>query len=196
MGLVALLSVDASVISGTNVTFGVEPFPPFMADYRFTLYQNEGATDHTSMWFNFDGATLSFETINIDESSGWYLTTYNEAFTTQTIQNGNHPVFYSSRTDPMNNDLPIEPGPFYLGIQTWRGTNEVFGWALMNNTGSELVMLDNAMAYGAEGIYIGTTQAIPEPTTLALLGAGGLALYATRRIRKPSHQRRGHRRFR
>ena len=178
-----LLSAQADVIRGTHVLFQNEP-SEYISAYRFTLYQDEAATDPTSFWLNFDGATLSFASIHLDEGSGWYHAHSNEAFSAQTIAADVHPVLFSWHADPTHNDLPIAPGPFYLGIQTWHGTNAVYGWALMDHTGSELVLLDNAMAYGAEGIYVGTTAAIPEPATLVLLAAGGLVLYGTRRARR------------
>jgi len=59
-----------------------------------------------------------------------------------------------------------------------------FGWIRPSSSGTDLVQVGNAVAYGARGIMVGTTIPIPEPST-ALLLASGLAALAVWRRRKP-----------
>ncbi|HMP90442.1 MAG TPA: PEP-CTERM sorting domain-containing protein [Kiritimatiellia bacterium] len=64
---------------------------------------------------------------------------------------------------------------FYLGY--WLDENnssapdfgDNFGWVLIERIGDELVLVDSAMETTGAGIYIGTFEAVPEPTTMSLL---------------------------
>ena len=85
----------------------------------------------------------------------------------------------------------IPLGDFYLAAQTASSTlvppvtvinTPVFGWMRLNNTGTRLIMLDNAVAYGTPGIIVGTTTALPEPATLGLFMIGARALQRRRRL--------------
>jgi hypothetical protein len=58
---------------------------------------------------------------------------------------------------------------------------DLFGWALVTNSGGELVITSNATANGG-GIRIGTLQQIPEPCGVLLLSAAA-ALPCLRRRR-------------
>jgi hypothetical protein len=84
--------------------------------------------------------------------------------------------------------LSIPFGNFYLGVTTGVGfTNghpnrNVFGWLELNNTGTELLPVANAVDYGDGGIIIGTTTPAPEPASVALLAPVFLLL---RRRMKP-----------
>jgi hypothetical protein len=89
---------------------------------------------------------------------------------------------------------------FYIAGMTQTGLSDVgepsagngnplvtrFGWAHIGlNPAGTFTVLDSAMAYGERGIVVGTTQAIPEPSTLAmmLLGLGFAGLHARRKTK-------------
>jgi hypothetical protein len=60
-------------------------------------------------------------------------------------------------------------GDFYMAIATaFVSPPKNFGWIHLQRSGSDIVMLGNAIAYNARGIIIGTDIAVPEPTTAAL----------------------------
>ncbi len=78
---------------------------------------------------------------------------------------------------------------FYLGAATIALTDPEFNWATVNTTRTSfgwahlqaqadgsLKILASAMAFREPGIVIGTTQAVPEPGTWALMGLGMLGL--------------------
>jgi hypothetical protein len=58
---------------------------------------------------------------------------------------------------------------------------DLFGWALVTNSGGTLIISDSATAVGG-GIITGTLQQIPEPAAMWSV-AGGLALFFLRRRR-------------
>lgn len=79
---------------------------------------------------------------------------------------------------------------FYLGGRTRtayiNGYFDTFGWAhfKVDATG-QLKLLDSAVAFNEGGIIVGTLQAVPEPSTWALMGLGLAALaWRTRSARQ------------
>ena len=77
-------------------------------------------------------------------------------------------------------------GNFYLGLRTPALDNPQppprdFGWAEFQNTGDDLVLIDHAIAYNAQGIIVDTTTAIiPEPSQVSLLSLGVLGMIMRR----------------
>ncbi len=86
------------------------------------------------------------------------------------------PIFTVDNPRP---PVPVPLADFYLGIYTNSHLDNyagVYGWALVRPSGTTLTLLDSAMAYHEQGIFIGTLNAVPEPTSLILLGSAGLLL--------------------
>jgi len=85
---------------------------------------------------------------------------------------------------------------FYLVFVTGSGWNgiepkrNVFGWARLHNAPTGLELVDSAIAYGEQGIWVGMPQAfsVPETSTVGQMGLGLLALGACLRRRKGSTQ--------
>ncbi len=198
------VQADVEVVVG-NIEFGPSSWEEY--DYQGLIYQDAAGTDHTSVLFDFDGSNLQIMDLNMDEGSDWYLVNEGDQFSRENIDNGLFPVLISPDTRPL-------PGPpvfvgsedFYLGVNTgqdWVGIDEsgnlipardVYGWVHISYEFvwedldlffGDLVQLDDATAYGAEGIIVGTTQAIvPEPSTITLLLTGALGLLACARRRR------------
>ena len=128
----------------------------------------------------------------VDEASGWYFADPNDVFTTGSWKAGSFTPFGGHP-----NYLPgpyFDVGyyiPFYLAVASGGGiwnpsieesywTAPVFGWALFQNTPTGLQLLDSAVAYGSQGIVVGTMTAVPEPSITALFLCGGLASFFVR----------------
>jgi hypothetical protein len=181
-------AAEAAVVSDTNIILSSGGGN---ADYALSVFKQE-TTNPTTMWFNLSGSTISFVTTNVDEGSDWYLASYGDPFTTETVHNGAFPVFVRDTSTGFDyNDLDVGGGDFYLGVNTGYGARlgmptprDVFGWVHLQNTNGTLTMLGNAVAYDEGGIVIGTTQTVPEPSPLPLLFLASLSFgILTRRHR-------------
>jgi hypothetical protein len=96
---------------------------------------------------------------------------FGDTFTSDNISDEDFPQF-------LEDDFDISTPTFYLSVNADNYTEETsefrnaFGWAQFQTTEpGKIAMLDNAVSYG-NGIIVGTTEAIPEPTTSGL-GFGG-----------------------
>lgn len=193
----------AQVVSGTAVGIATDfiGYPQGAGPtYSFTVDQNiEG--DYTVAWLSkIDSLSKRQSTIEpvsytTDEGMDLYLAEPGRILTAQTIEFGYFsPLLVNGRFYAQA--VPM-PSTFYLAINTGVGfyenpfapNRQVFGWAKVQNTTTGLKLLDSAMAYDALGIYVGTTTAVPEPSTFGLAGLGGLFLAAVGRGRRrlPAH---------
>jgi hypothetical protein len=103
------------------------------------------------------------------------------------------PILSSSYQELSGSVIFTNNSPFYLGFYTgnqfFAPTNGIydsplFGWAKFVNNQGVIQMLDSAIEFGGEGIYVGTQtiiQPTPEPSALALAALGGLLLGWVRR---------------
>lgn len=170
---------SAATISGTNVVLSTNAG---FSDYTLTVYQNAGATDPTSIFFDRQGQNLIFRTYNVDESSDWYFADYNNSFTAASISQSAFMAF-----NQVDQSYNVGFGDFYLGVNTGNGFQggspgrEVFGWALLRNSANGLQLLENAVTYDSPGIRVGTTTTVPEPTTLFLLSLASVGSLSVRR---------------
>jgi hypothetical protein len=179
IGLLVVGPVRAGVITGSHLRLSDEAA---VGDYVLTVFQDEAGSDDTSIWVELTGSRLAAVDINLDEGSDWYLATLNEEFSAASIADGRHPVLLQVATPYVMNEVEVGSGEFYLGVNTSQGeARDVYGWARLRNDGGSLVLLDSAMAYGGSGIYIGTTQQVPEPSSALLLVVGFAGLLYRRR---------------
>jgi len=182
--LIAAPALTAVVVPETNIL--LDKMPLFDGNHSLTVYQDAVATDYTSVWLEYDGAAIEIVNWNIDEESDWYLVEAGDEFGEKNIASDLFtPIF---TTDSPRG--PISVGTdFYLGVSTGIGyygypipTRDVFGWVHLKWDGTKLVNDENAMAYGCEGIVVGTNTAIPpipnvpEPCSLVMLVPLALAL--------------------
>ena len=125
--------------------------------------------------------TFLFDPI-VDVSVRTFLVSANQPMSLQPIQAGSytelHPTSYV-----------FESGsPFYLGLYTGNQnyyppggiySDPLFGWAELVNNQGVIELLDGALVYKADGIYVGTRNIIggvPEPSALGLSALGALLL--------------------
>jgi len=186
---VAVISVNCTADVITDTHLNLQDGAPF-AQYSLTACQDIPC-DYTTVWFDkldkLGFSTLTLVAENVDEGSDYYLAPYGAEFTASTIAAGQF-----SPLSPTGLDVPF--GTFYLGVNTGIGFSEtdgqpsrdVFGWAQFSNSSSGLQMISNAMAYGTNGIVVGTTETIvPVPAAVCLFGSGliGLIGAARRKVR-------------
>jgi hypothetical protein len=186
----------AVIISGTNITFGPPPIPIFPAATHWAHVVQTLNGDYTETWFKFTPADSTLAAIqhSIDESSDWYLVPAGAPFSAASIASGQFAPLVVGKT--FYPPAQVATGDFYLGVNTGTGFVElhrsVFGWVKIHNDGATLTALDNAMAYGEPGIYIGTTIAVPEPAMSASYGImSSLALARSLRLPREAIRRHG-----
>ena len=177
--------LNGAVVGGTNILLRDVPpggFPD--SDYALTIFEDEGATDTTTIIFDVIGTTLQFVNTNIDGGSDWYLTRPGDLFTAENILADAFPTFFEI-DGFVANDIDVGTSPFFLGANaddytSFYNPRGTFGWAQFQIIGGQLTMLDNAVSYG-RGIIVGTTEAIPEPGSLSLVALAALLVLRRRR---------------
>ncbi len=207
VALILFSAADASaqVVIDSNITFTPDASRPG-ANY-FGSIQQYPDQSYTGVWFNYTGCatfgcTLQAVTTLLDEGSDWYVVRAGDDFTKDAVHNGVFPTYLDKTvtTSPYPiRSIPI--GDFYVGVRTGRGggwypgvpnfpdTWDIFGWVKLRNTGAQLEMISNVVAYGVQGIVIGTTQVVPEPSSLATgLLAFSAGAWLHRRHRRKSSQ--------
>jgi hypothetical protein len=179
---------NASVVMNTNVRLSTGDCVtlPSANCYHLTVLQTEPSSPNdsnpTTLFFNKTDdpetklSTLTAVTWNVDEEADYYLAPKGSEFSAATIGSGHFSplmVFdngYSIQV-PYNEFSLTD---FYLGINTGVGSasldpthyapnRDVFGWVHLRNSTNGLQMIDNAVAYGTRGIFIGTADVVPVP---------------------------------
>ncbi|MCB1133765.1 MAG: PEP-CTERM sorting domain-containing protein [Verrucomicrobiae bacterium] len=178
--LATALAANATVVSNQNIGLSSNVFyggpGDGFADYSLTIeqYPPPGGSD-TSIFFDRDGGNLVFRSMNLDGGSYWYFATLNDVFSGETIGQGGFTLF-----NQYDQSFAVPLGPFYFGVRTFSDFGENiqgFGWALLNNTGTDLQLVSSAITYDSPGIIVGTLTTVPEPGGLPLVAvAVGLAM--------------------
>ena len=184
--------VFGQIVEDTNITVNSNPgsfalevlqSPEFDVTQVFGEVAVSGST-----------ATLLLNNTALDEGSDWFVTNPGDLFTRDSIDAGQFnflsiPGFNHDESIP-GGSLDVEVGEsFFLGVNTgssedffsgvggfgvpFDSIRQHFGWGefLINQNG-ELQILDSAVAYDLGGIVIGTSTAIPEPSSGLLMLAG------------------------
>jgi len=143
--------------------------------------------DPTSVFGEIDVAdqvaTLTFTSTSLDGGSEWFLTNFGDAFAQDTVEAGQFETLVDFANAGFFGSLTVDVNEsFFLGVNT--GDRSVFGWGefLIDENG-DLILLDNAVAYNADGIFVGQSVAIPEPSSGLLLLIGA-SLCLSRRSRR------------
>ena len=125
--------------------------------------------------------TFLFDPI-VDVGVRVFLVSANQPMSLQPIQSGSY-------TELHLGEYVFDSGsPFYLGLYTGNQnfyppggiySDPLFGWAELVNNRGVIELIDGALAYKADGIYVGTRNIIggvPEPSALGLSALGALLL--------------------
>lgn len=152
-----------------------------------TVQQDVAGTDPTGAFFEFVNNAIRGRSVNVDEGSDWYVVNEGNVFSREATMQQQFPVLieFGSQAIGIPSDFISLDDPFYLGVATGLGDTQfldqpirdVFGWVRFVNG----VPVSNAVAYGASGIIIGTSIAVPEPSTVFCL-AGLCSAFIVRRM--------------
>jgi len=190
-----VLSMTSTLAGQTvvvNDNIGIVPWPEVHADYYEFTVQQVAAGDVTCALFYYDGSNLTGDGGCLDEGSDWYLVSSGDPFGFATLAGGRFtPISIAYDYAPSSQTVLVGSNEFYLGVSTTSTNGEgitepycdpneyqcrnVFGWMRLRNAGGQLEMVDNAVAYGSLGIIVGTTDLVPEPSTLTLCALGLVA---------------------
>ena len=169
-----------SVFPGGEVSFGL----PVTADNM------QGGTA-VRMNYDYDGTsiTLTGSNYTLDEGSSWFFLRAGDALTPGKIAAGEYDLIVGHREATFGtldtfavSFVPSGLEFFYLGVS--RVAYDIdhadversdFGWVKLRLVnphipqGTTLQYVESVVAYNSPGIIVGTTQVVPEPTTLVLL---------------------------
>lgn len=191
----SISNAQTVVVEDTHLSF----FGPGISTGRYNSNVCQDLLcDGTCISFNYAAGSIDEETRCIDESSDWYVVELGEEFGAASIAANDHTIITAAGERDRG---PVSVGgtDFYLGVSTGQGfdrpnpdpTNDfplpnrdVFGWVHLRDNGGTLEFISSAVAYGSEGIIVGTTTAIPEPATSTgvLLLAPVAAISRSRKI--------------
>jgi len=193
----SFVSVDAAqpvVVSGGVVL----PAKTAIGQFGLTLWQDPEFTDPTSviMEFGVSGTSMTLTGVNtnLDEGSNWFLVEDGNVLSPQTVAAGEYEtiidnneiggsielntVILGSVSDFLNEERAID---FFLGVSSLpldvthadveRAT---FGWikgritVIPGVATLQFEFFESVVSYNSPGIIVGTTQTVPEPSSLAM----------------------------
>lgn len=156
------------------------------------------AGDYTGQFFSFQQGVITGTTYNTDEGSDLFVVTPGATFTNTSVNAKAFPYLMgSSKYSVGMITQPVQVGTdFWLGARTRSYTDpgynwfnpdpnffDSFGWAhIQVDALGALHLLDSAMAFREAGIVVGSLQAVPEPSSLAIV-LTGLALVGLSTLR-------------
>ncbi len=178
---IPVLAGATTVVVGTNISISAGGG---IGDFQLSVFQDAAATDFTCALFDFDGTNVNFIDGCLDEGSDWYLVMDMDAFSRSNIAEGMFTALFVNLSS--SGPVPVGPGSFFLGVNTGLGfdpnpNRDVFGWIELSISGTDLTEVGDTVAYGAQGIVVGTPLPIPEASTALLLGIGLVGMAARHR---------------
>ena len=188
-GRSATLSWSSAVLTGRG---GVQEYA------LSTSFSNPGASTGCGMWMDVYDiidppglGTLGFVNGTLNIHQVYYLVNQDDLIDANLVNTGS-PVFDNDVWSPTPYEMSIIPNQTFMlgywvdmsssGSDVGSTVDDYYCWAELQWTGSDLVLLNSAGVSGAEGIYAGTWDVIPEPTTIILFLLGGLAVFIKKKI--------------
>ncbi len=159
------------------------------SNFSYVIGSQVSPVGDAAIWFElYSGAapTMSMQTddMTIGIAHLWFATEYGVAVDSSAMADADYLAnLETEEYGPI--DVPLNQ-VFFLGFRL-DGSDPpvsyyIYGWAALLWDGTQLTLVDSAAETTGVGIYAGTYDAIPEPTTAGLLLAG-LAVLAVRRRR-------------
>lgn len=179
---------DGGVVVDTNIAFQSQPAGPnrWLVNLNIIETGTIPFPDYTCFSFYWEGDSATPFLSCLDGGSDYFIAEEGDAFTIAAIQSAQFTSFFE---DSVHID---ESEVFYVGVITPHTSviesNSIiaYGWMKLENTPDGLEMLENVMAYDVGGVIIGTTETVPEPSTIALSIPGIFALFGQRFARMNS----------
>ena len=184
------------IVTTTDISFGKLNYSPYSNnDYDVQLnwaYGTDFVISYSSGYYTplgqhiFTGTTtLNFNGWVLDTTPSVYLASPNDLFSTTAISANTFTPLFVGPYGPSNSLTLDTYTSFYLGILNSRGDG--LGWVQLLDTGTGLQMIDNAIAYGSNGIYVGTLNTInpvPLPPAVAFFATGLIGVFSFSRRKK------------
>lgn len=159
------------------------PFTGSMGDNFSVSVDQTPEGDFTGVFMNYVNGKLNGVTVNADEGAVMYVVKAGDVFTQASS---------ASAANVFSNPPLTVGSDFYLAAKTRSYTDPgfsyddsfytSFGWAHFKVDALGLPQIqESAMAFREGGIIVGTLQAVPEPSTWAMMGVGLVALVWRRR---------------
>jgi hypothetical protein len=152
--------LNAQVVVDENVRF----LPDALMDrynISFSAFPEHGAGSvcepvgcFSGVLFSYDGHSVQRLEEDLLWPSAWYFAQYGAVLNSSTP--------FDTQPEPFE----VGSGDFYLGIRIPNITEPFgYGWVHFGPVNGVLAMLENVMAYGVDGLGVGTKQIVPEPRT-------------------------------
>jgi hypothetical protein len=183
-----LLSFQAQAVVEAG-HWGSTTVPPFSGvNFTIRVDQTQGG-DYTDTYMFYNGNTLTGEGAHTDEGADIFVVKAGDVLSNAFIANTAPPfIMGPSIAQGLPRQSNVAVGhDFYLGTRTrsfsdpgftYEGSFfSSFGWAhFKTDSAGQLQLLDSAMAFREGGIVVGTLQAVPEPSSAALMALGLICL--------------------
>ncbi len=115
----------------------------------------------------------------------WFSTNSNSVFDFTYVKT--QPVFFDLSKFSIKGQIETTLDvPFYLsfwlgGSNSASASTGVYGWSQLKRNDTGLVLTDSYIEPTGKGIIVGTTTAVPEPSTFLLMGLGCVAVFGLRK---------------
>lgn len=175
--VMATASAQAAVLTNVITTAAGDPFGG-LGDWEISTT----AGDATLIGdFTETGLVATTGTVGIGHD--WFLVDEGTAFTPSYAAMAT--PFSTNGGGASDNALTLTGEPFFLGVQLGNREFEPeqyrIGWVELESDGSTLTALRSATEDSGSGLYVGSLNVVPEPSTASFAMLGLLGLIARRR---------------
>jgi hypothetical protein len=165
---------NAQVVVGTNLQFNWTPHAGNLNRYHAVAFwtpdPHADASWHAG--FEYDGRALTLRgdiEPSINGNGNFYVMQPGDVLSHATANQ-----LMVIRQTP----ITVPPGDRYLGARIIGGLGTSFGWLhLRPGQDKVLRVVSNALAFGTNGIIVGTTQVVPEPAAWIMVAAGAIVVF-------------------
>jgi hypothetical protein len=169
--MISSLFFLSTVAPAAVVTDSVTIYPTVFPSGCWFISENVGSAGFSLMPGSLPGRFVVDQWYLADPFA-YFVTPQGTAFTPEYISS-HTPLVVNSGFSSFGNEIIIQNFGSIL-LSYWRepylqDSPSIFGWVRIRNIGGNLSVLSSAATDASGGIYSGTLQAIPEPSSLAIL---------------------------